>query len=281
MTDTSLRAERHYRSCDNRIIGKLNKSDPGTAPGSDFFWPDRIHAIMRIALTNSILSIVFVISCVSAGRCEIEVFDRVTTIRTPVRIAVLTRGRLFAKGGERVDIYVAGIHLKQILTGGDGYGYLSYTPQDPGLKNVTARSNGDTATGLLLVMRPTEKAVIIEIEEGFKDNILSAEARTRIRNAVNSLSKNYKIIYLGKYIGKGIGRGWLEKENFPESVILPWRGTQVFAALTEKGVRLHAVIGSAAVISAAKKYVEHRYTFEETTDGKTVTDWDEILKLLQ
>jgi len=46
-------------------------------------------------------------------------------------------------------------------------------------------------------------------------------------------------------------------------------------------VQLHAVIGSAALISAAENYIENRYTFEESKKAITVNDWDEILKLLQ
>jgi hypothetical protein len=55
----------------------------------------------------------------------------------------------------------------------------------------------------------------------------------------------------------------------------------MLSALTEKGVNLYAIIGSLSVISAAADHIEKRYTFEETKDGKTVKDWNEILKLLQ
>ena len=46
-------------------------------------------------------------------------------------------------------------------------------------------------------------------------------------------------------------------------------------------MRLDAVIGSAAVIAAAKKHIAHRFTFENSQDGKMVKDWDEILDLLK
>ncbi len=55
----------------------------------------------------------------------------------------------------------------------------------------------------------------------------------------------------------------------------------MLAALKKKGVQLHAIIGSSSVISAAAKHIEKRYTFEKTSEGKTIKDWDEILKLLQ
>ncbi|MBW2584809.1 MAG: hypothetical protein JRE36_14800, partial [Deltaproteobacteria bacterium] len=52
-------------------------------------------------------------------------------------------------------------------------------------------------------------------------------------------------------------------------------------ALKKKGIQLHAIIGSAAVISAAAKDIENRFAFEKTKDGTTVKDWGEILEHLQ
>ena len=73
----------------------------------------------------------------------------------------------------------------------------------------------------------------------------------------------------------------IRKQDFPKSVILRWQGINTLKLLEKRGVLLDAVIGSATVISAAKKYITHRYTFEKSKDGKVVKDWDEILKLLQ
>jgi hypothetical protein len=223
----------------------------------------------------------FMLTSVGLGRSEVVVFDRVTSVQTDIRIIVLTKGRLFAKGGQLVDIYLDDRHLKKILTGGDGYGYLKYTPQDPGLKKIRVRSDDDSATGLLLVVGKGEKAIIIDIESAFKDAVFSEEIRENSQLALNSLSKSYKLIYLSRYVGKGVGRSWLAKRDFPESVILRWQGPEVFKALKERGVHLQAVIGSEEVISAAAKYTDNRYTFEKTKEGKTVKDWDEILELLQ
>ena len=229
--------------------------------------------------TITILAMVF--SMGSLGRSEVIVFDRVTTVKTPIRIKVLTKRRFFPAGGSLVDIYLEDDHLRKIMTGGDGYGYLKYTPLKAGFKKVTARSNSDSASGLILVMKKSEKAIIIEIEEGFKDSLFSNEIMEDSRDAVNSIRKNYQIIYLSRFMGKSITGSWLEKQSFPESVVLRWRGPSTLAALKAKGVQLHAIIGSTAVIAEAAKLIERRYTFDKTGDGKTVKSWDEILKLLQ
>ncbi len=240
---------------------------------------------MILTVNRLILSIVItgtlILISVTVSRSEVVVFDQVTTVQTPIRLKVLTKGRIFSQGGRLVDIYLDDTHLKKILTGGDGYGYLKYIPQSPGIKEINARSDANSSSGLILVMRKSEKAIIIDVEGAFKDTIFSEELREDSRKVVKALSKDYKIIYLSRYVGKGVSRSWLEKEDFPKSVILRWQGPNTFKTLGKMGVQLYAVIGSAAVISAAKKHIEHRYTFEKSKDGRIVKDWDEILKLLQ
>ncbi len=250
--------------------------------------PDELKMI-RISVsrsrTRTWMSILIVISinliAVAASLGKVVVFDGVTTVQTPIRIQVLTKGRLFAEGGRLVDIYLNEKHLKKIMTGGDGYGYLKYVPEVPGIKTIKARTESASSSGLLLVMRPSEKAIVIDIEGAFKDAIFSQELRANSQEAVRSLSKNYTIIYLSRMVGKGISRSWLEEEGFPKSVILRWRGATTFKSLSKRGINLHAVIGSTAVMSAAKKHIEHRYTFEKSKDAVLVQSWDEILKHLQ
>jgi len=235
---------------------------------------------MIICLKKYLLPILFILISVPESHGKVIVFDRVTTIQTPINIRVLTRDGFFAAGGRMVDIYLENNLLKKILTGGDGYGYLKYTPGEAGLKKITARSNTDSASGLILVMDENEKAIIIETEAAFKDTVFSDEIRETSQKAVKSLSENFKIIYLSRYLGKSITGGWLEKQNYPQSVILRWRGPTTLENLKNNSVQLHAIIGSAEVISAATERIEKRFSFEKTKNGKTVKDWDEILNLL-
>ena len=226
------------------------------------------------------LTILFISIIVPVSHSKVVVFDQVTTVQTPIKIRVLTRDGFFSAGGRMVDIYLDNNLLKKILTGGDGYGYLKYKSRGPGLKKITARSNNDSASGLILVLNDNEKAIIIETEGAFKDTVFSDEIRESSQKAVTSLSENYKIIYLSRFLGKGITGIWLEKQNFPKSVILRWHGPKTLENLKKNGVQLHAIIGSGDVISAVKEQIEKRFSFEKTKDGKTVKDWDEILKLL-
>ena len=212
---------------------------------------------------------------------DVVVLDRVTTVNTPVRITVLTKGRFFSEGGRLVDLYLKEEHLKRILTGGDGYGYYKITPRNPGYLKITARSNSDSAEGLLLVLTPKDRSIAIEVEQGFKNAVFSEEIKQSSLKAVKSLSKKYKIIYLSRIVGKSITAGWLDKQGYPESVILVWRGASTLKSMKKRGVQLEAIIGSATVLSEAAGIIEKRFSFEKTRDGTMVKNWDEILEHLE
>ena len=227
-----------------------------------------------------LLSVFFILIFVPSSYGKMVVFDQVTMVQKPIYLKVLTKDGFFSAGGQMVDIYVDDDFLKKILTGGDGYGYLKYTPREAGLKKISARSAIGSDSALILVMSEYEKAILIEIEGAFKDSVFSDAIKVSSQKAVKSLSENYKIIYLSRLLGKGITGSWLEKQNFPQSVILRWRGPITLKNLKDKGVQLHAIIGSPDLVATVSELVEKRFSFEKTKDGDTVKDWDEILRLL-
>ena len=227
-----------------------------------------------------LLPVLFIWIFVPVSHGKVVIFDQVTTVRTPIKISVLTRDGFFAAGGRLVDVYLDNQLIKKVLTGGDGYGYLKYIPLTPGLKKITARSNTDSASGRILVIDENEKVILIEAEGAFKDTVFSDEIRQRCRKVVKSISENYQIIYLSRFLGTGITGSWLEKHDFPESAILRWNGPKTLDKLKKDGVQLHAIVGSSDVIKAVAEQVEKRFTFEKTKEGKTVKDWEEILDLL-
>ena len=209
------------------------------------------------------------------------IFDQVTTLNTEVYLKVQTKGRFFAEGGKLVDIYVEDKKIKRILTGGDGYGYHQYMPRRKGMVPIEARSEGHRDTGVLLVVDKNDKVILIEIESALKESPLSERPRRDSRHVVKDLSKKYKVIYLTNLLGAMFSQGWLKKEKFPDSAELKWQGANMLKSLANRGIQLHAIIGSANTISQAKKYIQKRYTFEETKDGQMVEDWEEIMELIQ
>jgi hypothetical protein len=209
------------------------------------------------------------------------VYDQVTTVGTPVYLKVLTKGRIFADGGRLVEFYLDDKSIGKNLTGGDGYGYRKYTPNRAGIIKLSARSEGENGSGLLLAMKKSEMAVLIEIEGGFKDAFFSQIAASANRRAVDKLFKKYRVIYLSRYVGIQMSKDWLDKNEFPDGPVLHWRGPQMLTALQARGIHLYALIGSAGIIGEAAEHIERRYTFEQTQKGQTVKDWEEIIELLQ
>jgi hypothetical protein len=231
---------------------------------------------MRFALL--ILGLLALPAARSLG--AVIVFDRVTTVGTPVYLKVLTKGRIFADGGRMVELYLNDKRFAKNLTGGDGYGYRKYIPRRAGMIEVRATSQGESGSGLLLVMKKSEKAVLIEIESGLKDALISDIAAGAGRQAVKQMLKKYRVIYLSRYSGPRMARISLDKMEFPDAPVLRWQGKQTLKALKEKGVNLYAIIGPASVISTAADYIEKRYTFDEDQKEQTVKDWQEVLQRL-
>lgn len=217
----------------------------------------------------------------SIGYGGVAIFDQVTTLNTGVFLKVQTKGLIFAEGGKLVDIYVDGKKIKRILTGGDGYGYYRYTPRRTGMIPIEARAEGHRDTANLLAVDKDDRVILVEIGSALRESPLSDRPRRDSRHVLMDLVKKYKVIYLNNLLGAMLFKGWLQREKFPESVVLKWQGAAMLKSLKSRGIKLHAIIGSAGMISEAKKHIQKRYTFEETRDGRMVKDWEEIKELIQ
>ena len=225
------------------------------------------------------LIILFYAASASAG--SVVVFDRVTVEKKPVFLKALTKGILFPEGGKLVSFYLAEKLIGRNLSGGDGYAYLKYHPDQAGYIKISAQVNEDAGTGLLLVMNQNEKAIIIEIDSVLSKNPMVNEVVADSVQAVETLSNDYKIIYISGLLGSPYSKKWLAQKKFPESIVIIWKGTESLEMLKEKGVDVFAVIASAAIVSDAAEYIEKRYTFEATEEATMVEDWPEILKLIK
>ena len=225
-----------------------------------------------------LLSIVFIRAPHSHG--EVIVFDRITTIGKPIFLKALTRGRLFPQGGKLVNFHIDNNYIGRNLSGGDGYAYLKYLPREIGIKRIEARTDTHSSQGLLLVTKKNKEMILIEIVGGLRETILNNRALKYSKTAVKTLSDKYGIIYLSRKLMTAYMKKWLEQENFVQSPVLPWSGPELLTGLEENGLRLHALIGSAELLSEASEYIENRYSFQETEQGKTLEDWKEVLKLL-
>ncbi|MGD8991846.1 MAG: hypothetical protein PVI00_10380 [Desulfobacterales bacterium] len=239
---------------------------------------------MRVFFKNKLLPVLllcgWVVLPTTRSLGAVIVYDRVTTVNTPVYLKVLTKGKIFADGGRLVEFFLDDKSLGKNLTGGDGYGYRKYVPQRAGIIKVRATSDGESGNGIVLVMKKNEKAILIEIEGGFKDAVLSDIAAGAGRQAVKEMQKNYRVIYLSRNTGVRMARTFLDEMEFPDAPLLRWKGTQTLRALKQKGIQLYAIIGAAGVIEAADDHVDKRYSFDKTQKGETVKDWHELMRKL-
>lgn len=211
-------------------------------------------------------------------RAGVVVFDQVTTVGKPVFLKVLTKGIFFPKGGRRVAIQVGDQQIHKTLSGGDGYAYYKYLPQQPGLEKIVAFSDNEQSSGLILVLADGESVIVIGVEGALQNTLFSQEMKSESRDAINTLSKKFRILYLSRWFGNEMVKNWLVSEKFPSSVVLRWRSSQIFINMTDNGVTISAVIGSKAMLQAAPDGIAKRFTFEKTGKGTTVKDWAEIVQ---
>ena len=210
----------------------------------------------------------------------VVVFDQVTGVGRPVFIKAVTRGLFLTKGGQRVAIRIDNSPAHETLSGADGAAYLKYHPDKPGFHEVTAVSGNEEGAGIILVLEPDEAVVVIGVEGGLLNSLFSEEKRRVTREVVKWLNRSYKLVYLTRWIGGGLVKNRLKKEQFPRSVVLQWSGESVFKRMADKGVRVEMVIGSGALLQAAPDSIEKRFTFDKKEED-AVSGWEDIRKSLE
>lgn len=212
---------------------------------------------------------------------EVSVFDRVGTVGTTVTLVVRTTQFFLADGGRQVSIFLDGERLGPIMTGGDGYGYFRLAPSRAGLLKVSARSGDEEASGLLLVMEKTDRAVLVEVESMMKEVSFRPDARENCLNTLESLRQRYRLIFVYRFMGADFSRNRLSKEGLPPAVVIPWKGATTLEGLRGKGVHIHAVIGSSDMVTAAGAQVPYRISFEKAKGATTISEWSDIEKMLE
>jgi len=208
------------------------------------------------------------------------VFDDVTSLSHPIFVKVLTKDKLFTQGGQLVTVKIGQLVAQTILTGGDGYGFLKFTPQQAGDVLVEATYNNESATAKILVMAPTDQALVTAIEFGLRKDPFAAEPRQHSHDVLKRLAQKYKLIYLYGFFGRGFAQNWLKINRFPEAILLKNQGKAKIKQLHERGVQMVALIGSADLASSSAAYVKKVITFSEAEDVNVVEDWQEIEKII-
>lgn len=236
--------------------------------------------IQTLFYTNFILFAILFFVFSNAASAEVVGYDSVTATHKTIQLKALTKGKFFPEGGRLVGFYLDGKHIGTTLSGGDGYALLEYLPISPGIKHLKVKAGVDTDEGVFLITGENDKVLLIEMEgilfvPTLRDLLQPVKGS---KEALQRLSKKFKIVYLTTMIGVKESKGRLKDNGFPLSVVLKWKGVDLLDELQEQGIRLHAVIGSPSVVSECREHIKKRFSFEDTEDGVTVKDWEELLK---
>lgn len=223
--------------------------------------------------------LIFCILISNSAIAGITAFDTVATVKKPVKLMALTKGRFFSEGGKLVEFHIDEKHIGTTLSGGDGYAFLKYTPQSKGLKKIKLTLAEEFAEAMLLVTDKKDRIILIAIETGLFESTLSFKPAKGAKEAIDKITKKFRIIYLTSMIGITQSKKWLQDNKLHESIVFSWTGNNLIEDLREKDINIFAIIGSIEMLAEIEDI--RKFSFKETDDGTEVESWSDILKKLQ
>jgi hypothetical protein len=229
-----------------------------------------------------LLFFIIFITCIllsSPAIAGVTAFDAVTTIKTPIRLKALTKGRFFPEGGKLVEFHIDEKHIGTTLSGGDGYAFLNYTPQSKGLKKIKLKLAEESDEAMLFVTDKKDRVILIAIEAGLFESTLSFKPAEGTKEAIGEITEQFRIIYLTSIIGIKQSKKWLQDNKFHESIIFRWTGNNLIDDIREKDINIFAIVGSPDMLAEIKDIT--KFSFGETDDGTEVEGWSDVLKKLQ
>lgn len=228
-----------------------------------------------LALTSVIIALLHVYPSGASGR--VIMYDAIALQHQKVILKATTMGKIFKTGGKLVEFMVEGKSLGKTLSGFDGLAFKSFRPEKAGLFQIRAKFNGDEDTGILLSAKAGTALVFVDVWSGLLENLITRTPKTGSQQALEEISKIHPIIYLQTGLFS-IHRFkiWLRDHNFPTFPVIPWAGGNIFQEITQKKMKVHAVIGGPEVIATVKKEKWLLFSFDPKAGAQTVTKWPEI-----
>jgi hypothetical protein len=210
---------------------------------------------------------------------EVAVPDDVAVAGEAVMLSARTKGFIMPRGGEIVEFKVDSESLGRNLSGGDGWAYREFKPKKEKLYKVEAASGGETGAGFLLALRKGRGIVFVDVQGALVKPPFSREPREGSLDSIKKISEGNHIVYLYTELPGVVIRAWLEENEFPEAPLLSWRVGYVFDDIVDKGLKVKAVVGSAAVVeSAFENEGAKLFTFEPSDEATEVDSWEEVEK---
>jgi hypothetical protein len=230
-----------------------------------------------------IFMLLFIVYEPSVLNADILVPDMIAIKGESFLLKAETRKGFFRKGGELVEFFLNDKSIGKNLSGGDGVAFKEMTPGTEGIKRIRVSSSEEKGEGLLLVLRRGRGVVFIDVEGTLREGQYELKPKDGSKEAVIKISKKYPIIYLYSGIfGGSLIKEWLQENGFIEAPLKLWDNGSIFYEISDKGLKIKAVIGTSAVINSAGEFKPRALTFDEDVEGaKTVESWSDIVNALQ
>lgn len=212
---------------------------------------------------------------------DVIVHDMISVKGEKVMLTAETKGKLFAKGGEVVEFFINRKSIGKTLSGGDGFAFREFTPLNTATYQITVKSGADEGNGLLLSFKKGDRIVFVDVEGSLLEGLFSKNPRKGSQKIIKKISKRFPVVFLKTgLLGIKAIKSWLKENKFMDLPVIPWRQGAIFDEISEKGLRIKAIIGGQSVIESAKTYKPKSFSFGETEDAEEVKDWEEIGKKL-
>ncbi len=233
-----------------------------------------------------ILSIYFILSIFLfipfPVKAEIIVYDAVGLKNKHIMLKAETKDRFFKKGGKVVEFFVDGRSIGKTLSGGDGLAYKQFKPTKRGTYRITVKSEKEEGDGIFLSLKRNEGIIFVDIEGSLWEEMFIQKAKKGSQKIIKKLSKRFPVVFLQtSFLSVKNTKKWLKEQGFVELPVIPWNKGLIFDEITEKGLKIKALIGSTSVINSAKNHkIEKLISFEEIEDAESVKDWNDIEKII-
>ncbi len=209
----------------------------------------------------------------------VSLYDQLATPARPFYLKLRTHRGPLPMGGVRGTLWIDGQKIGNVLTGADGYGYFKYVARGNGSYTLKVQTEAGDAQARLRIVAPAAPVVLFEAE-ALLWHMLVREQRAAAANALRQVAANFELAYLCGPMGRPAARQLIEDRGLPKGVILAGKGRDRFEQLSERGVFIFAVVGSAQFVAAARDLSQRRFIFDPGAPGRHQAQWDDLLEQL-
>ena len=239
----------------------------------------RIRALALGLLFTALLAIPGIFHAREAA-AGVSLYDQLATPARPFYLKLRTHRGPLPMGGVRGTFWIDGQKIGSVLTGGDGYGYLKHAARTTGTFTLAVQTETGDAEARLRIVTPTTPVVLFEAET-LLWQMLARERRVVAAEALRQIAAQFEMAYLCGLMGKPAARQLIRERGLPARVILAGKGRDRFEQLSARGVHIHAVVGSAQFVAAARGLSQRSFSFDPNAHGRHLKHWEDLREQLE